>query len=129
MAPRKSPLSRRQREVLTLVANGNNADQIAAWLWVTRDTVNTTLQYAYRNLGVHDRAHAVAVALRLGLIDIEAVAVPERFTRKSQQAQEGPSAPASRPRSASVDSGASGLKSASEVHSPTARPKNHSKAA
>jgi DNA-binding CsgD family transcriptional regulator len=88
MTARRSPLSRRQREVLTLAANGNTAAQIGAWLWVTPDTVNTTLQNAYRNLGVHDRAHAVAVAIRLGLIDLEAVTIPDRLADGARSRRE-----------------------------------------
>lgn len=64
-APRR-PLTARQREVLTLVANGNTNARIGEQLWITTETVNTILRAAYRTLHAHDRAHAVALALRLG---------------------------------------------------------------
>ncbi|MCY0928350.1 helix-turn-helix transcriptional regulator [Streptomyces sp. H27-H1] len=79
---RRRILTRRQIEVLTLAANGNTAAQIAAWLWVTPDTVNTTLQNAYRNLGVHDRAQAVAVALRLQLIPLTEIRIPDELLER-----------------------------------------------
>ncbi|MEU4502625.1 hypothetical protein [Streptomyces sp. NPDC024089] len=55
-------LTRRQREVLLLAANGN--------------TVNETLVRAYRALGVHDRAQAVAVALKVGEFGLDDIHVP-----------------------------------------------------
>lgn len=71
-----APLTSRQRQVLLLVANGNTAAQIAAELWITTETVNTILRSAYRNLGVHDRAHAVAVSLRRREFDLDAIDLP-----------------------------------------------------
>jgi DNA-binding CsgD family transcriptional regulator len=70
-------LTRRQLEVLRLAANGNTSAEIGQRLFVTRDTVNGVLRYAYRALGVTDRAHAVAVALRLGLIGLDEIRLPE----------------------------------------------------
>ncbi|MFD9564404.1 helix-turn-helix transcriptional regulator [Streptomyces sp. NPDC059994] len=66
-------LTARQREVLLLAANGNTNADIGRWLWISPDTVSSILAAAYRALGVHSRAHAVAVALReseFGLGDI-----------------------------------------------------------
>ena len=63
-------LTRREREVLQLAADGAaSTREIAAVLVVSRGTVKTHLENAYRKLGVTDRASAVAVALRAGLID------------------------------------------------------------
>jgi DNA-binding CsgD family transcriptional regulator len=70
-------LTRRQVEVLRLAANGNTSAEIANWLGVSADTVNGTLRHVYRALGVGDRAHAVAVALRVGLLRPGDVTVPE----------------------------------------------------
>lgn len=60
------PLTEREVEVLRLVAEGHTNKEIAARLFVTSDTVNGHLDNVYRKLGVSDRAHAVAVALRGG---------------------------------------------------------------
>lgn len=70
------PLTARQVEVLRLVANGNSAAEIGRWLWIEPCSVQTVLRNAYRALGVNDRAHAVAVAIRLGLIPLDDVHVP-----------------------------------------------------
>jgi two-component system nitrate/nitrite response regulator NarL len=62
-------LSPREQEVLRLTAGGRSAAQIAADLYLSVPTVRTHLQNAYHKLEVSDRAAAVAVAMRLGLID------------------------------------------------------------
>jgi two-component system nitrate/nitrite response regulator NarL len=63
------PLSPRELEVLRLAAAGNTGPEIAAELVVALATVKTHLQHIYEKLGVSDRAAAVALALRAGLID------------------------------------------------------------
>jgi DNA-binding CsgD family transcriptional regulator len=63
------PLSARELEVLRLAAAGNTGPEIAADLVVTLATVKTHLQHVYEKLGVSDRAAAVALALRTGLIE------------------------------------------------------------
>jgi LuxR family transcriptional regulator of spore coat protein len=90
-------LTRRQIQVLTLAANGNSAADIGRWLWVTPDTVNGVLRYAYRALGVTDRAHAVAVALRLGLIGLEEIRLPETAPVAPSRALVAPVPPAGVP--------------------------------
>lgn len=59
-------LTARQRAVLALVANGNTNAQIGRWLGIHPVTVNSHLADIYRSLGAHDRAQAVALALRNG---------------------------------------------------------------
>jgi DNA-binding CsgD family transcriptional regulator/PAS domain-containing protein len=63
------PLSPRELEVLRLAAAGNTGPEIAAELVVSLATVKTHLRHIYEKLGVSDRAAAVALALRTGLID------------------------------------------------------------
>jgi LuxR family transcriptional regulator, transcriptional regulator of spore coat protein len=53
------PLTRRERAVLAEAAHGGTVDEIAARLWVTRNTVKSQLSSAYRKLGVSTRAQAV----------------------------------------------------------------------
>jgi LuxR family transcriptional regulator of spore coat protein len=71
-----SGLTSRQREVLLLAANGNTNAVIAHWLGITAGTVNEILGNAYRSLGAHDRAQAVALALRGGELRLDEVRVP-----------------------------------------------------
>jgi PAS domain S-box-containing protein len=61
-------LTAREREILTLTAEGRSNQEIASELVVSPATVKTHLQNTYRKLEVPDRAAAVAFALRSGLI-------------------------------------------------------------
>jgi DNA-binding CsgD family transcriptional regulator len=61
-------LSKREREVLQLAANGYDGPAIAEHLLVSPATVKTHFLHVYEKLGVNDRAGAVATALRQGLI-------------------------------------------------------------
>jgi two-component system nitrate/nitrite response regulator NarL len=63
-----SRLSHRELQVLQLAAEGNTAPKIAEQLGVSAGTVKTHFENAYKKLGVGDRAAAVALALRSGLI-------------------------------------------------------------
>lgn len=65
----RSRLSAREVEVLQLVADGFSNKEIAQHLFLGLATVKTHLNEVYRKLEVSDRAHAVAVALRSGIID------------------------------------------------------------
>jgi DNA-binding CsgD family transcriptional regulator/ketosteroid isomerase-like protein len=62
-ARRGAVLTRREREVLQLLARGLNAPQIAAELFVTPATVRTHVQNAMTRLGASTRIHAVSIAL------------------------------------------------------------------
>jgi PAS domain S-box-containing protein len=63
-----SPLTPRELEVLALTSEGASAPAIARTLVVSPATVRTHLQNIYNKLCVHDRAAAVAKAMRLGII-------------------------------------------------------------
>jgi len=63
-----SLLTVRELEILRLVAGGQTNKEIAAELFISSDTVKGHLETVYRKLGVSDRAHAVAVAIRNGLV-------------------------------------------------------------
>jgi LuxR family quorum sensing-dependent transcriptional regulator len=75
-----SPLRRRQAakpkptareiEVLRWVANGKSAWEIGEILQITKRTVDEHVQAAVRKLGATNRTHAVALALRDGLIKL-----------------------------------------------------------
>jgi DNA-binding NarL/FixJ family response regulator len=63
-----SPLTRREREVLTLAARGLTNRETAEQLGLGEESVKTYLERAYAKLGVSRRAEAVAEAHRLGLL-------------------------------------------------------------
>lgn len=62
-------LSRRETEVLRLIALGYENKQVATELGISEATVKTHLRSIFTTLGVRSRAEAVAVALRMGLIE------------------------------------------------------------
>lgn len=65
-APR---LTTREREVLTMIADGLSAPDIAERLTLSPATVKSHLQTLYEKLDVNDRAAAVATAMRAGLLE------------------------------------------------------------
>ena len=66
---RNIPLSRREEEVLRLVAEGLTNKEIARQLTVSENTVKTHVTSLFNRLGVDSRARAVAVAASEGLLD------------------------------------------------------------
>jgi DNA-binding NarL/FixJ family response regulator len=64
-----TPLTRRQREVLQLLSDGLSTQDTADRLGLQPDTVRTHTKGSMRRLEARNRAHAVALALRSGLID------------------------------------------------------------
>lgn len=71
-------LTRSQREVLLLAANGNSNTAIAAWRGVTPHSVAEILSAAYRRLGATDRAQAVAIALAVGELGVHQIRIPNQ---------------------------------------------------
>lgn len=62
-------LTLREREVLSLAANGCTGCLIVKALGISESTVRNHFSHIYAKLGVFDRAGAVGKAMRLGLID------------------------------------------------------------
>ncbi|NEE40122.1 response regulator transcription factor [Streptomyces sp. SID7982] len=62
------PLTRRQKEVLNLLAQGLSNRRIGRALHITEQTVKAHLHMVYHKLGVADRTEAVVIALRQGLV-------------------------------------------------------------
>jgi len=67
-APAKDDLSKRELEVLALIAKGATNREAAAKLFISEATVKTHLLHLYAKLGVSDRAAAVATAFARGLL-------------------------------------------------------------
>ena len=64
-------LTKRERQVMTLVAAGGHSDDVASELFVSAETVKSHVQNALSKLGAHTRAHGVAIALVTGQITDE----------------------------------------------------------
>ncbi len=62
-------LTRRENEVLSLLAEGRTAQKIGDELHLSEATIKTHLHNLYEKLGVSDRAAAVATAMRWGLLE------------------------------------------------------------
>jgi len=65
---RRGPLSRRQQEILNLMAEGATNAEIGHTLGLSVDTVKHHTTLIYRRLNVPNRAAAVHLAQRLGLL-------------------------------------------------------------
>ena len=65
---RVSELTRREREILTLVAEGHSNAKLAKMLWVTEQTVKFHLSNVYRKLDVSNRTEAARWAQLHGLL-------------------------------------------------------------
>ena len=76
-----APLTKRETEILTYVAEGNSNKEIAHILSISEQTIKNHVSAILRKLNANDRAHAVALALHSGWISPEAKPrrVPEDF--------------------------------------------------
>lgn len=64
----RGKLTRRQREILQLLADGESTTVAARKLDLSEETVKTHTKHALARLGARNRTHAVAIALRESLI-------------------------------------------------------------
>jgi DNA-binding NarL/FixJ family response regulator len=71
-----SVLTRREREVLTLVGQGMGNDEIGAALFLSPATARTHVSHAMVKLGARDRAQLVVIAYRTGLVSADDPAGP-----------------------------------------------------
>jgi DNA-binding NarL/FixJ family response regulator len=64
------PLTRREIEVLTIVATGARNKEIAATLGISEDTVKMHIKSIIAKLGAEDRTGAVTTAIKRGVIHL-----------------------------------------------------------
>jgi len=76
-----APLTRRETQILTYIAEGNSNKEIAHILEISEQTIKNHVSAILRKLNANDRAHAVALALHSGWISPETKQrrVPEDF--------------------------------------------------
>jgi DNA-binding NarL/FixJ family response regulator len=63
-------LTRKEIDVLRLIASGNANKEIAAQLNVTEETVKSRVKNILDKLGANDRTHAVTIGLKRGIIEL-----------------------------------------------------------
>jgi len=63
-------LTRRELEVLQLIATGNPNKLVADKLSVTEDTIKMHVKSILSKLGANDRTHAVTIALKRGIMEL-----------------------------------------------------------
>ena len=61
-------LDDRQRDVLRLLAEGCSVNEVARWLCWSERTIKVVVHDAVERLGARNRVHAVALAVRSGLV-------------------------------------------------------------
>ncbi|RFU65472.1 hypothetical protein D0466_06175 [Peribacillus glennii] len=67
-APGKSPIKSREIEILRLMADGKTIDEAADQLFLSKYTVRDYMSEIMRKLEAHNRTHAIAIAIRQGII-------------------------------------------------------------
>lgn len=77
----RARLTRREIEILRLVAEGRSNRQVGQLLWVTDQTVKFHLANAYRKLGVRNRFEASQWAITRGLVKEQSVPVDAQRLR------------------------------------------------
>ena len=65
----RGQITRRQRQILQLLADGGSTTAAARDLGLSEETVKTHTRNALARLGARNRSHAVAIALRESLIE------------------------------------------------------------
>lgn len=71
------PLSRREYQVLQLVAEGLENSDIAQMLYLSVETVRTHVKSILRKLNARDRTHAVTISFRAGILSARSDDAPK----------------------------------------------------
>jgi DNA-binding NarL/FixJ family response regulator len=79
----RSRLSRREREVLLLLADGMTSRTAADELFLSPETIRTHVRNAMRKLGAHTRSQAIAMLVRDAHLPPDAAAPPPSTSRRT----------------------------------------------
>jgi two-component system, NarL family, response regulator DegU len=66
-----APLSNREKQILKYISTGNSNKKIAKELEISEQTIKNHMSSIMRKLNANDRAHAVVLAIKHGLISID----------------------------------------------------------
>ena len=64
-------ITRREEEVLQLIANGCSTPEVAEQLFISQKTVKNHLASIYQKLDARDRTQAVLQAVRMGIVHLD----------------------------------------------------------
>jgi DNA-binding NarL/FixJ family response regulator len=67
----ESPLTKRELEILQLVADGHSTVEIARTLFISAKTVKNHLASIYSKLDARDRTQAVLSGMRMGIVQLQ----------------------------------------------------------
>ena len=70
-ASKESPLTKRELEILQLVADGQSTAEIGRGLFISAKTVKNHLASIYAKLDARDRTQAVLSGMRLGIVQLQ----------------------------------------------------------
>ncbi|MGH3431494.1 MAG: LuxR C-terminal-related transcriptional regulator [Thermocrispum sp.] len=90
-APARVPLSRREYQVMQLIAEGKENAAIAKVLFLSVETVRTHVKSILRKLSARDRTHAVTIAFRTGMLAVtpEAHAYTDDISTQTRPLERG----------------------------------------
>ncbi len=69
--PHEEVITKREEEVLQLIADGHSTPEVAEKLYISQKTVKNHLASIYHKLDARDRTQAVVRAVRLGIIHLD----------------------------------------------------------
>ena len=64
-------ITKREEEVLQLIADGCSTPEVASELYISQKTVKNHLASIYQKLDARDRTQAVLQAVRMGIVSLE----------------------------------------------------------
>ena len=86
-----TPLTPKEVQILTHIAEGNSNKRIAMILGISEQTVKNHVSVILRKLNANDRAHAVMLAVRNGLVSVQPDSSVDGRHEKKPSAPPGPS--------------------------------------
>jgi DNA-binding NarL/FixJ family response regulator len=78
-------LTQRERDVLTLVAQGSTNNEIATTLCLSESTVKSHMQHVLAKLGLRNRLEVAIYAYEVGLVQVGSARLPNGGTGVGRQ--------------------------------------------